>query len=363
MKSLYILAAWLLGAVSSLSAEVTVSWLNPVHSFGAFKEELGPVTCTFLGVNTGTDSLVVLDARANCGCTRPSYSRKAVAPGDTVKISVSYNPMGRPGRFNKHVKVTTNAADSPSTLHIQGTVIGQSATLNSRFPITAGTMRLNRDVCPLGQTYRGHVLASSIEMYNTGTDTVRPYLRRKPEAFNIVMQPEVIPPGEQGILSITAYTARVPEWGLVTDSLIFVPDGGMAYEHPVTISTTMIINEDFSHITEQERANAPLARLNPGKLDFADVNRSGGKLTLKFAISNAGKSNLTIRRIYSVSDAITITSVPKSIAPGKSKEVTVTLDPSLLPADTDIINERITLISNSPSNPTLNIRVVGRINP
>ena len=179
----------------------------------------------------------------------------------------------------------------------------------------------------------------------------------------MVFQPEVIPPGEQGIMSLTAYTSRVPEWGLVTDSLILVPDGGTAEEHPVTIGTTMIITEDFSGLTEEQRANAPLARVNPGKLDFADVSREGGKLTLKFTLSNAGKSTLAVRRIYSACDAIKITSVPKSIAPGKSKEVTVTLDPSLLAADTDVINERISLISNSPTNSNLTLRVVGRINP
>ncbi|MDE6383551.1 MAG: DUF1573 domain-containing protein [Paramuribaculum sp.] len=362
-RSMYILAGVLLCAVSSLSAEVTVNWLNPVHNFGAFKEELGPVTCTFLGVNTGTDSLVVLDARANCGCTRPTYSRKPVAPGDTVEISVSYHPNGRPGRFDKHVRVTTNATDSPATLHVKGTVIGKASTLTSRFPVAVGAMRLNHDVCPLGQTFRGHVLASSVEMYNAGTDSVRPYLSRKPEAFNVVFQPEVIAPGEQGIMSLTAYTARVPEWGLVADSLILVPDGGTAEEHPLTIATTMIITEDFSGLTEEQRANAPLARVNPGKLDFADISRDGGKLTLKFSISNAGKSSLSIRRIYSACDAIKITSAPKSVAPGKSKEVTVTLDPSLLPADADILNERISLITNSPNNSNLTLRVVGRINP
>lgn len=363
IRSIYLLAVTLLCAVTPLSAEVSVTWLNPVHSFGAFKEELGPVTCTFIGVNTGTDSLVVLDARANCGCTRPTFSRKPVAPGDTVKVSVSFHPNGRPGRFNKHVRVTTNAVQSPSVLYVKGTVIGAASTLNTRFPVAVGSVRLNHDVCPLGQTFRGHVLASSVEMYNAGTDSVRPYLKYKPEAFNVVFQPEVVAPGEQGIMSLTAYTSRVPEWGLVADSLILVPDGGVAEEHPVTIATTMILTEDFSGLTEEERANAPLARVNPGKLDFADISREGGKITLKFSVSNAGKSPLIIRRIYSACGALKITSVPKSIAPGKSKEVTVTLDPSLLPADADVLNERISLISNSPNNSNLTLRVVGHINP
>lgn len=352
-----------LTVAASLAADagVTVNWLNPTHSFGAFQEETGPVTCTFLGVNTGTDSLVVLDARANCGCTRPAYSRKPVAPGDTVKISVTFHPEGRPGRFDKQVRVTTNAEGSPSVLHVKGTVIGKPATLKARFPIAAGTARMSKDVCPLGQTYKGHVLASSIQIYNGGSDTIRPYLKYLPKVFNAVFTPREILPGEQGVLSLTAYTSRLAEWGFVSDTLVIVPDGGAAEEHPVTVETTMIVNEDFSGLTPEQRADAPSARVAPGTLDFADINAADGKCTLELTISNVGRSDMLIRRIYSLNDAITIESVPNRIGAGKNKTVKVILDPSLLPADAGILNERITLITNSPLNPNLVIRVVGRI--
>lgn len=344
----------------SARAEASIHWLNPTHSFGAFHEEMGAVTCTFLGVNNGTDSLVVIDARANCGCTRPTYSRKPVAPGDTLRISVSYDPSGRPGRFDKQVRVTTNASSTPTVLHVKGTVIGTRATLNSRYPVEVGQARLNTDVCPFGQTFRGHVLASAINIYNAGLDTIRPYISQKSEVFNAIFQPEAIAPGEQGIVSLTAYTDRVPQWGLVTDSIVLVPDGGAPVEHPIAIPTTMILNEDFSQLTPEQRAEAPAARVNPGTLDFSIINRESAPRSLTLTVSNVGKKSMIIRRIYSPCEAISISSIPKRIAPGKSKDITVTLDPSLL-TDDNLLNERIILITNSPSNHNLTIRVVGTI--
>lgn len=352
-----------IAAASSLvaAADVTVSWLNPTHSFGAFKEENGAVTCTFIGINTGTDSLVVLDARANCGCTRPDYSRAAVAPGDTVKIAVSFDPHGRPGRFDKQVKIITNATNSPSVLHVRGTVIGKATTLRARFPVEVGAVRISNDICPLGQTFKGHVLASAINIYNASDDTIRPRLTYLPKALNAVFKPEVLPPGEQGILSLTAYTSRVPEWGLVTDSIVLVPDGGAPQEHQVTIGTTMIVNEDFSALTPGEREAAPAARVNPGTLDFADIRGDSRNVTLELSISNVGKSTLHVRRIYSTCPALSFSSVPSSVASGKVKKVKVTLDASLLPPDAELLNERITLITDSPANSNLIIRAVGRI--
>ncbi|MDE7125423.1 MAG: DUF1573 domain-containing protein, partial [Muribaculaceae bacterium] len=46
-------------------------WLSTTHNFGAFSEETGIVTTTFRVVNTGDEPLLILAARANCGCTTP----------------------------------------------------------------------------------------------------------------------------------------------------------------------------------------------------------------------------------------------------------------------------------------------------
>ena len=68
------------------SAEPNLKWLNYSHNFGLFKEEDGLVYCAFKAINTGNEPVVIIDARANCGCTQPTYPREPIAPGDTLLL-------------------------------------------------------------------------------------------------------------------------------------------------------------------------------------------------------------------------------------------------------------------------------------
>jgi len=93
------------------------------HDFGTIKEANGPVSCTFEFTNTGDKPLLIIDATASCGCTRPEYPSKPIKPGKKGKIKVTYSPIGRPGAFKKTVKVKTNGKERVTTLRIEGTVI------------------------------------------------------------------------------------------------------------------------------------------------------------------------------------------------------------------------------------------------
>lgn len=91
--------------------------------FGVIKEKNGPVSHEFVFTNTGDGNLLILKATAECGCTRPEYPEKPVAPGKTGKLKVTYNPLGRPGGFDKVVTVTTNGMPRKVRLKIRGTVV------------------------------------------------------------------------------------------------------------------------------------------------------------------------------------------------------------------------------------------------
>lgn len=93
------------------------------HDFGNVKEDGGAVTCEFPFVNDGKANLVVISATAECGCTKPSFPKQPVAPGKSGKITVTYNPIGRPGAFSKVITVKTNGKPSKVRLKIRGSVI------------------------------------------------------------------------------------------------------------------------------------------------------------------------------------------------------------------------------------------------
>lgn len=357
-----ILPTIVLAAVSLFSqAEPQIAWLNPSHNFGAFREETGPVTCIFKGVNIGDEDVTVISAVANCGCTRPEYPRRPIAPGDTLSISVTYDPSGRPGRFRKQVKVRSNAGES--VLNINGTVIGASNTLRSRYPESAGDIRFSNRITPFGETLKGHVLSAAINIYNPTSDTIVPATADLPPYINALIRPVAIPPGEQGTVSLTAYTDRAEGWGLIEDSFILIPDN----RHPetdATIRTVMILNEDFSKLTPEQLAKAPKASLSDKTVDFGTIDTADGQQNRTLTVTNEGREPLLIRNLTTPDKALTVGISARKIKPGKSATLTITVDPRLaeqLATGENAVNARITLVTNAPSSPSQIIRVVGLI--
>ena len=351
-------------AIMPAMAAPDLTWLNPVHNFGAFKEDVGPVTCVFKAVNTGDEPVVVIDARANCGCPRPPFTREPVAPGDTLSVSVAYDPAGRPGRFSKQVKVTTNTAAKSYILGVRGTVIGSSGTLRSRYPDEVGPYRVSNHIAPFGETTKGHILAAAINIYNPTADTIQPEVKDVPGFINTMFRPVTIPPGEQGILSMTAYTDRTPLYGIIEDSLTIVPNAKLP-EHSISVATVMIVNEDFTKLTEKQLADAPVTKPSLTTLDFGVIDPTSIEpLKMTFTIANNGHETMQVRRLYSPDRALAIKASAMKAKPGKKITVTVSLIPSMLSPGQlaeGILNSRITLITNDPANPTQTIRVVGQI--
>lgn len=119
-----LLALLLLPAIPALGAgRADIRFETTTHDFGVISEKKGPVSCRFEFVNVGDGNLVITDATAQCGCTRPEYPETPVRPGKKGSIKVTFNPAGRPGAFTKSVTVRL-AGDRKKkvVLKIKGTV-------------------------------------------------------------------------------------------------------------------------------------------------------------------------------------------------------------------------------------------------
>ena len=80
------------------------------------------VDYAFKFVNSGTDPLIITNAKGSCGCTVPEWPREPVAPGGTGVINVKYNSKGKKGKQNKRVTLTTNMVPSQQVLIVKGQV-------------------------------------------------------------------------------------------------------------------------------------------------------------------------------------------------------------------------------------------------
>lgn len=77
--------------------------------------------------NTGTEPLVIKNARGSCGCTVPTWPKEPIMPGEEAEIEVRY-ATNRLGSINKTIKVTTNEGGDPHVLKVIGKVLKPEAT-------------------------------------------------------------------------------------------------------------------------------------------------------------------------------------------------------------------------------------------
>lgn len=348
-------------AVIVCHARKEVSWVETTHDFAVFNEYDGKVTTVFKGVNTGDEPVQVVSARATCGCTRPKFDSRPVHPGDTIKIQVSYDPSGRPGRFDKKIYVDLDTDPSRHTLHVKGTAIGSASSLTARYPIQAGSVRLQKDMLMLGDMHKGAIKSAYIECYNVSNDSITPILKYAPDYIHLLSSPAKIAPGEQAILSATIYSINAPVYGLLTDSIKIEMRPDSSPSSFLSIPVTAFINEDFSVWDEKALANAPESTLSVDKVDLGNIDRlSATPISYTATLSNTGKNALIVRRLYSSDDGITVNTGNKKVKKGDSTTVTITVSPEYI-RNKEIINTSFVLITNDPSNPVRTVRIVGMI--
>ena len=72
--------------------------------------------------NTGNIPLTIIEARGNCHCVHAKAPEKAIEPGDSSVISVSFDPEGVSTLFQRTVMVRSNATRDSVELYITGEI-------------------------------------------------------------------------------------------------------------------------------------------------------------------------------------------------------------------------------------------------
>lgn len=121
--SVVLLLVALLSAVPVLAKDnAHINFNESSYDFGQISLKKGKVSHEFTFTNSGEKNLVITDARADCGCTRPEYSDAPIAPGKTGAVKVTFAPAAK-GHFTKKVTITTNGSPRKVRLLIKGEVI------------------------------------------------------------------------------------------------------------------------------------------------------------------------------------------------------------------------------------------------
>lgn len=107
-------------AIPEITTDITFE--GPIFNYGTI--ESGEIVQTvFEFENTGTEPLIITDAKGSCGCTVPEWPKTPIAPGETAQLVVRFDSKNKVGLQSKRVTITANTNPAMSYLTITGEVI------------------------------------------------------------------------------------------------------------------------------------------------------------------------------------------------------------------------------------------------
>jgi len=338
--------------VYSQSKKPVISFETLSHDFGTFKEENGAVKYSFKFTNKGNAPLLITDVKASCGCTTPDWTKSPVQPGQTGFVSASYDPANRPGNFDKTITVTSNA--NQVVLRITGEVIAKIKTNDDLYPAKFDNIRLETNNLAFAKILNTEIKQDSISVLNISNENVRLSFGKVPSHITLKTVPEIIKPKDKGYIIATYNANKSKYWGYKTDNVNLLINNKSNSSNVLTISAT--IEEDFSKLTKEQLANAPVIQFEKKDYDFGTI-KQGEIKSFEFKFTNTGKTDLNIREIKG-SSGFNVKSSDNIIQPGKSSSIKVTFNSA---NKKDKQSKIITVITNDPKNSKIYLKINGFI--
>jgi len=354
MKKIFSTLCMALVAVAMMAQEPVITFEKTEHDFGKINEDGGRVSVVFAFKNEGMSPLVLSNVRASCGCTTPTWTKEPIEPGQSGSITVTYNPNGRPGRFQKTVTITSNATEPTTKVYIKGEVIPKSAQPVNKYTIAVGQLSMKEKTLDLGTIKKGQNKSGEMEYANlTQADHTVDLATSAADAYLIhQVTLATVKPNETGKFVFSVESNNTALYGPVEAYAYVVVDGKRDISEPFKLTVKANIVEDFSNMTVEEKQQAPIIELQ-AEQNLGSI-AAGKMMKFSFPVKNSGVNPLEIRRAYST-DKKLIVKGPKSIKSGKKGAITVDINTKGL--EPGAYNREVIIISNDYQNSIKKIRL------
>ena len=360
MKKIFVPALiWCLVLTVNVCAQqrtASISFKEESFDFGKIKEADGPVSHVFVVTNTGSIPLIIQNAQPSCGCTTPDWTKQPIMPGAKGFIKATFDPSGRPGTFEKTVTVSSNADRASVILRFTGAVIPKPLAPQDEFRIAFGDLRMKYSYISFGKLTPKDKRDSAIATLNSGKEPLAIKFFGYPGFIKVTAIPEVLKPGQKGIVKISYNASKKGDWGFLYDYLNFSINSKLDPAYKITVSAT--IEEDFSKFTPNELEMAPKIKFENVNFNFGLI-KSGQKVETEFKFRNEGKTGLMLRKVSPSCGCTTTAPKDTVIMPGKASSIKVVFNSG--GQKTGPITKTITIISNDPKSPNILLWIKGTL--
>ena len=187
---------------SSLSFEQKHIIAEPMNEDGA------PKSFVYRFTNIGKETVAIKRLVSTCSCASAVCPVKEVAPGASAEISVTYNPKGHPGKFERKIFVYTQDGNSPAVVLRLSVEVATGADLSQEWPVQMGSIRLRRSEVAFSAGAKG------VEQLRFINLSGRPLTLQCEESFlpdclSFRTEPSVVEDGAEGVIVIS-YDPSLP---------------------------------------------------------------------------------------------------------------------------------------------------------
>jgi hypothetical protein len=347
MKYFWIL--WLLSVTAF--GQSPLKFDRKIHDFGSIKEEGGKVSTRFSFKHEGSDTLHITNVIVSCGCTSPQWPKQALAPGDTGSLLITYDPIDRPGEFEKHIGVEIDGNPN-GTVRIQGFVEQRPPGPRDWYPARLGNLWFKHAPMYLGSVWKDSSIVLDNIIYNAGEKNIKifPEQLKLPSFVRFNFGKTELSPKDTAHFTIHYEASQNTAWGYVVDSLPLPSNDEDTPLKPLAVSVLMKERFDM-------QAAAPKMLWPSTKLEFGEVKANTTE-TRTFSIKNEGQAPLKIRAIKPNCTCITVKSDKQEAAPGESIVLSVQF---AVEDGRGHQRKVVTIISNDPKADIKNLIVTADI--
>lgn len=364
MKRILTLAAILFLSLIQLQAQSegnyqkedkVISFDSKIYDFGDVLLSEGALKHSFIFKNISTSPIVIHNVISSCGCTIPEWTKEPVRPGAEGRIDVVFSNDQGPYPFDKTLTVYVSNVDRPVILRIRGTAHESRKDIDELFTLRIGQMGLRKTGVSIGYVDQGSSKSDNMQIANMGHTDLRVETTETDPGLSVTVSPNPIPARSMAKVTYTVDLKQTSgnDWGKKSYGTSFLLNGKKA-DGRLTVNAT--IKDNFDDYTKEQLNSAPVPTTDKSYFEFGDV-KAGKVAEYAYTIRNKGKDPLTIYKVEGQSKGLQVlTSFPVTVKAGGKADIKVRFDTSS--SEGEVI-EVVSVITNSPSKPIMNLFVTG----
>ena len=327
-----------------------------VHDFGILREEDGAADVDFTFTNNSGRTVTILQVQPSCGCTTPGWTREPIAPGKKGVIKASFNPLGRPGFFNKTLTVSTDLPGAPVVLQIKGNVVTQAIENDlSRLTANLGSLKMKSTSLNLGKVFINQPQRPlEFVVFNSGESTMR-FLNVVAPSYLRVQTPEALEPQQRGTLQVWMDAKAKGQYGFQSESFELVTDDPLEPQKRFSVFAT--VEEYFAPLSDEEKRKAPALVMTQDQLEMGAVSM-GATIKRTVTLRNGGRQELVIRALQPNCPCVVAQLSSTTLKPGQEATLSIELKGE---GRRGTQHKAITLYSTDPVNPVQRLALTAQV--